>query len=482
MPPKRAAKANSHPRSVNAAKAARTPAEKSKNSAQSSARANGAKPVKLKATQPELTKSYSKTIAPLQAVCESQTLKPQAFAQDITKWFTRSHRELPWRATPRNPYHALVSEAMLQQTQVSRVIVKFNAFIAKFPTVDSLARASSDQVTQAWAGLGYYRRAHNLHRAAQMVVSDFGGNVPRDVAELLKLPGIGRYTAGAIASIAYNNPAPIVDGNVMRVLLRVYGQPLAQEAPATQRWAWETATTLVSAAKSPAAFNEGLMELGATICTPGPSPACSICPVRSHCIAFRDQLQASIPQPKDSKPVQHLRCACLVIPNAQGHLLFEKRPTGGLWSGLWQLPTLQTTPQGWPEIKEWLENTSRSDSPLDGVRFSHLLSFDRTLTHRQIHFELWTCPPPPPLPPLPPPPPPSQPPPSSRSKTPRVSRLGHYMTLDHPPGLIGPASHPSNGVERQYVPLETAHLLGLSNAQREALRLYEKATRSLFPT
>lgn len=393
---------------------------------------------------------------------------PRTFAQSIITWFTASQRQLPWRATPRNAYHALVSEAMLQQTQVSRVVEKFNAFITLFPTVESLAAATSDQVTRAWAGLGYYRRANNLHRAAKMIVSDFGGVVPRDVADLLKLPGIGRYTAGAIASIAYNAPAPIVDGNVMRVLLRITANQSSQELPSTQRWAWDAATTLVEAsnaapAPNPSAFNEGLMELGATICTPGANPACHVCPVRQHCLAYTRNLQASIPQPKPSKPTQALCCACLVIPNSQGQVLFEKRPAGGLWSGLWQLPTLQTKPNEWPEVKDWLENTSRKDSVFHGVQFTYELAFERTLTHRRIRFEIWSCRPG-----------------VSSDRLCGSQPKARGNSSDQSSWRIGSSNHQTCGVERRFIELESAHTLGLSNAQREAVDLYAKATGSLF--
>lgn len=269
----------------------------------------------------------------------------------LCSWFAGSRRKLPWRATGaagrRDPYRSLVSEIMLQQTQVARVAEKFGPFVDRFPTVASLAAAPIDDVLALWSGLGYYRRARSLHRCAQEIVARFG-SVPSDPADLQTLPGIGRYTAGAIASIVFEKPTPIVDGNVTRVLLRLEGRDLDPKSPATAAFCWERADELVhSAARSrargvsPGVFNEALMELGALVCTPR-SPACGACPLAGVCRAKRDGTQHSIPRPKRAGAKQTLHMAALLVRDSRQRVLVEQRPDAGLWAGLWQPPTLES--------------------------------------------------------------------------------------------------------------------------------------------
>lgn len=236
---------------------------------------------------------------------------------------------------------------MLQQTQVSRVLEKFDPFIERFPTLEALAEADEDDVLAMWSGLGYYRRARSLHACAQEAVTKFGG-LPECSGELEELKGIGRYTAGAIASIVHNQPVPIVDGNVERVLLRIEGKELRSGEPATRDWCWQRAEELVECAHksrtqavSPAVFNEALMELGALVCTPR-SPSCPACPVREGCKAFAASKQDAIPLPKSRKAKKPLHKACLIITNEESRLLISQRPKGGLWGGLWQVPTLES--------------------------------------------------------------------------------------------------------------------------------------------
>ncbi|MFG0315432.1 MAG: A/G-specific adenine glycosylase, partial [Phycisphaerales bacterium] len=191
-----------------------------------------------------------------------------ALTRALEAWFRASARELPWRTDTRDPYRSLVSELMLQQTQVSRVIEKFGPFLERFPTVEALAAAPEDDVLAAWSGLGYYRRARLLHACAKAIVEHHDGVVPDSLDDLLELPGIGRYTAGAIASMVFGQRAPIVDGNVARVLLRVHNKPVPQTEKTTIDWAWQRAEELVGACDDPAVFNEAMMELGATVCVP----------------------------------------------------------------------------------------------------------------------------------------------------------------------------------------------------------------------
>lgn len=271
--------------------------------------------------------------------------------QELCRWFAHAARDLPWRETgaggQRDPYRSLVSEFMLQQTQVSRVLEKFAPFIARFPTLESLASADEDEVLAMWSGLGYYRRARSLHHCAREAFDRFG-TVPTTVDDLMSLKGIGRYTAGAIASIVHDEAAPIVDGNVERVLLRLEGLPLRAGETETRSRCWIRAEELVESAAnsraggvSPGVFNEALMELGALVCTPK-SPKCPACPLRGDCRAAADGTQGKIPAPKLRKAKRALYFACAVARDEKGRVLLAQRPKGGLWGGLWEVPGVES--------------------------------------------------------------------------------------------------------------------------------------------
>ena len=226
------------------------------------------------------------------------------FLSLLLQWFDRSRRDLPWRlprdaapGTRLDPYHVFVSEAMLQQTQVSTVVPYFNRFTSAFPTIRDLANAQLTQVLRLWQGLGYYSRARNLHNAAKQIVAEFDAIVPASVDTLLSLPGIGRYTAGAIASIAYNQRAPILDGNVARVLCRLDAIESDPREPATRNALWARAEEILPDKSDRVGdFNSAFMELGATVCTPR-NPQCLICPVRKFCRAYEMGIQDRIPAP-----------------------------------------------------------------------------------------------------------------------------------------------------------------------------------------
>jgi len=277
----------------------------------------------------------------------------RALRRALLTWYRKHHRKLPWRPEPGpgnavrvNPYHALVSEAMLQQTQVATVIPYFERFVGELPTVRHLADADEQRVLRLWQGLGYYRRARNLHAAAKVIVADFAGEVPADVATLLKLPGVGRYTAGAIASIAHGSRAPIVDGNVARVFARVFHLESPIDSPAVQKRLWALAEQLVPD-RSPGDFNQALMELGALVCTPK-NPCCLTCPLRNLCGANErgdaERLPVKLPK-KKPRAVTHI----VVAVRRNGKYLFEQRPASGLWSKMWQLPTREdATPEAIP--------------------------------------------------------------------------------------------------------------------------------------
>lgn len=277
--------------------------------------------------------------------------------QALIDWFAAHARVLPWRAgagrdgalgsAARDPFASLVSEFMLQQTQVSRVIEFFPRFMARFPTVADLAAAPEVEVMAAWAGLGYYRRARHLHAAAKRVVAEFGGRVPAGVDELRTLPGVGRYTAGAIASIVFGVPEPALDGNVARVLLRLEGEDLAPDAKETTVHLWDVAGRHARAASDSApggagAWNEAIMELGATVCVPPPAePRCGHCPLAASCRARANGTQGQIPRPKARAKVTRLNVAVVVIRDGRGRIRLEQRGETGLWAGLWQPPTVE---------------------------------------------------------------------------------------------------------------------------------------------
>jgi A/G-specific adenine glycosylase len=264
-----------------------------------------------------------------------------AFREDLLAWYDRDKRDLPWRGID-DPYLTWVSEIMLQQTQVATVIDYYHRWLERFPTVESLAQAERESVMELWAGLGYYRRARFLHESAQMVVEEFGGELPDSFDGLQKLKGIGPYTAGAIASIAFGRAVPVVDGNVERVLSRlqaISGDPKSTE---NQKLYWSLAEELVDPER-PGDFNQAMMELGATVCTPS-SPSCMLCPVRPHCEGFRSGHPEDLPEPTRrtrQKPVEV--ATCIVWRPAQGgrEYLTIQRPADGLLGGLWEHPTAE---------------------------------------------------------------------------------------------------------------------------------------------
>jgi A/G-specific adenine glycosylase len=259
-----------------------------------------------------------------------------AVAAAVEAWFALAQRPLPWRVD-RTGYTALVSEAMLQQTQVARVVSRYVEFMRQFPTVAALAAAPESAVLAAWQGLGYYGRAKRLHAAAQTIEKRFGGTVPRDVEELRTLPGVGRYTAGAIASIVFGDREPIVDTNVARVVMRISARRGSTSDRTTVQWAWEQASELVSVARNPGVFNEGLMELGATICPAG-EPKCPICPLRKLCVAAEQGIAATIPAVSPKAQRKRVYHHAVVFLRGERVLLVQ-RPSRGLWSSMWQVPT-----------------------------------------------------------------------------------------------------------------------------------------------
>lgn len=258
------------------------------------------------------------------------------FSQDLLAWFDHHGRKnLPWSGS-KDPYRIWVSEIMLQQTQVTTVISYFNRFIARFPNVKALAEASIDEVLHLWTGLGYYARARNLHKAAQVIVNDHRGYFPNELDELVKLPGIGLSTAGAILAFSTGQRHPILDGNVKRVLTRLHcvqGWPGQNKV---QKQLWELADHYTPSQRVED-YTQAIMDLGATICI-RKKPHCPICPVKDHCLGYQRGNPGEFPHPaaKKTKPVK--RTGMLMIRNAQGEVLLQQRPPSGIWGGLWSFP------------------------------------------------------------------------------------------------------------------------------------------------
>ncbi len=261
-----------------------------------------------------------------------------AFRSAVLGWHARSGRNLPWRDDRHDPYRVLVSEMMLVQTTVAAVIPYYHRFLARFPTVESLASAPEAEVLKYWEGLGYYRRARQLHRMACEVTDRFGGKVPSGETELLSLPGVGKYIAGAVRSFAYDRPAPILEANTIRLLARLIGMKQDVTAGSAQKRLWAAAESLVSPSE-PGTFNQSLMDLGAEVCTPK-NPDCTHCPVADHCVANREGLTGSIPVRQPRKPPTPGEEAAVVLSRPHdGSILLLERPDHGLWSSFWELPT-----------------------------------------------------------------------------------------------------------------------------------------------
>lgn len=256
-------------------------------------------------------------------------------APDLLAWYDAHAAALPWRAN-RDPYCVWLSEIMLQQTQVETVKPYYARFLEAYPTVQALAAAPLADVLKLWEGLGYYSRARNLHRAAQIVAQKMGGAFPTTAEALQTLPGIGRYTAGAIASIAFGERAPVLDGNVIRVFARLIDLEEDVTQSATQAKLWALAEAWLPDVRA-GDYNQALMELGRTVCKPR-NPLCGECPIQAHCLAFQRGTQSQRPVKKQRAKTPHYDVAAGIIWNDQGRVLIVQRPLEGLLGGLWEFP------------------------------------------------------------------------------------------------------------------------------------------------
>ena len=329
--------------------------------------------------------------------------------QPLLAWWDHDHADLPWRQT-KDPYAIWVAEIMLQQTQIAAVIPYYERWLARFPTVQTLAAASLDEVLKLWEGLGYYSRARNLHAAAQTIAHELDGQIPTTAARLMNLKGIGRYTAGAIASIAFDEPAPVLDGNVIRVLSRLYDLPDDVTLTATKKLLWQLVEELVPDER-PGDFNQALMEAGQRLCLPA-NPRCLLCPLSPDCLARKRGTQLERPHRPPRQNTPHYDVVAGIIwksrnteehgGNAEAHregtkdrspgnsvasrrdsaFLIAQRPLDGLLGGLWEFPGGKQEPG--ESLPQALQREIKEELGIDIEVGGHLTSIKHAYTHFRI--------------------------------------------------------------------------------------------------
>lgn len=304
-----------------------------------------------------------KPFSPLKKICQS-----------LLRWYSRHRRDLPWRKT-HDPYRIWVSEIMLQQTQVATVIPYYKKWLKVFPSLSALAHAPLSKALECWAGLGYYRRVRMFHQAARHVQKKLKGKIPQTAEELRALPGIGRYTAGAIASIAWGEKTPVLDGNVIRILTRIFAVSQSVDRPVTLEKLWGMAASLLPPQK-PGDLNQALMELGATICFPL-TPQCARCPVEKFCVAHKKGKEFFYPVRSRKESYEKLRMAALVLRNKKEEVWLEKQPEHGRWGGLWMFPF-------WIQKRKMLEEIK----PL-GLEPVHFLTVPHAFTKYRVTLEVY---------------------------------------------------------------------------------------------
>ena len=298
-------------------------------------------------------------------------MEPPEFAERLLAWYDRHGRhDLPWQRD-RTPYRVWVSEVMLQQTRVETVIPYFSRFMARFPDIEALAAADQDEVLHLWSGLGYYARGRNLHAAARRIVEEFGGCFPREIEVVESLPGLGRSTAGAVLAQALDLRHPILDGNVKRVMARYRAVEGWPGASAVQRALWELAEVFTPRQRV-ADYTQAIMDLGATLCVRA-NPRCGECPVADGCTAHAEGRTAELPSPKPKKALPVRVARWLLLRDAEGSLLLERRPPGGIWGGLWCFPECPPEEDAVRWCGERLGLSVRGEARLPALRhtFSH---------------------------------------------------------------------------------------------------------------
>jgi len=304
--------------------------------------------------------------------------------RSLLNWYRREGRDLPWRRS-RDPYQIWIAEIMLQQTQVKTVLPYYQRWLEQFPTLETLAAADLQQVLKAWQGLGYYARARNLHACAQTVVGEYNGIFPDTLEEVLKLPGIGRTTAGGILSSAFDLPIAILDGNVKRVLSRLIALPVPPKRGLKCLWALSDRLVDPLHARD---FNQALMDLGATLCTPK-APECPRCPWQTHCQANLLNLQSEIPMREASSPLPHKFIGVAVIWNDRGQILIDKRPAKGLLGGLWEFPGGKIEPG--ETVQDCIRREIEEEIGIAIAVEEHLITLEHAYTHFRVTLQVYHC-------------------------------------------------------------------------------------------
>jgi A/G-specific adenine glycosylase len=323
-------------------------------------------------------------------ITPSAKIKTQ-WHKKLLAWFQTEQRQLPWRGT-QDLYAIWVSEIMLQQTQVITVIDYFQRFLVRFPSVTSLAQADISEVLRYWEGLGYYRRARQLHAAAQHIVAQHAGQFPESYAQVLALPGIGRYTAGAILSIGRDQCLPILEANTIRVMSRLHAYADSTTTSAGQQQLWQFAADLLPKQET-GAWNQALMELGATVCTPR-EPKCLACPLQRDCPTRRGGWQEKIPAPKTAIQYEAIHDCALVLQNRSLAILLRRHTNDEHWTGLWDVPRF-TIPMTHCELSDKYlaqQFTQQTGQPLDKQKWEAIMKFQHAVTKYRIQLQVYrTC-------------------------------------------------------------------------------------------
>ena len=306
--------------------------------------------------------------------------------QQLLDWYEKHRRDLPWRHT-QDPYAIWVAEIMLQQTRVETVLAYFERFMSRFPTLQAVAEAPLDDILKAWEGLGYYARARNLHKAARQVVHELNGHLPPTPAALLHLPGVGQYTAAAIASIAFGYDAVALDGNLRRVLCRIFAIDDDPGRPNTQRWLGKLALAMLPPGRA-ADFNQALMDLGAAVCTPT-TPRCLLCPITMRCQAHQEGIQNELPICATRAKRPHRDVTAGVIWDGNGHLLITQRPLDSMLGGLWEFPGGKRRPR--EALPECLHREIVEELAMEIQIRELLCTIEHAFTHFQMTLYAYDC-------------------------------------------------------------------------------------------
>ena len=306
------------------------------------------------------------------------------FSSDLLTWYDTNARQLPWRSFP-TPYRVWVSEIMLQQTRVETVLPYFERFLNHFPNLETLALASQEEVLRLWEGLGYYSRARNLHKAAQVILSERAGQIPSTMLDLEALPGIGHYTAAAIASIAFGVPAAAVDGNVKRIYSRILALQEALGTSGFEKAVEDHAQTVLSPDR-PGDFNQALMDLGSNLCLPR-QPLCLACPVQSYCLAFRQGVQNKLPIRNKKSPLPHYE-VCAAVIQFGGKVLLSQREQKGLLAGLWEFPGGKLEQED-TSLEDCLKREVMQKTGMEITVAEKIGVFEHAYTHFKITVHAW---------------------------------------------------------------------------------------------